>query len=377
MPSTVIVRYGELAIKSESVRKRFERILVESIKRALVGLNYKIRIIRGRIFVDTNSTATVIKRLANLPGITSLSPSVRTKAKMQDIRAQAVRSAKKVLREGMAFAVRTNRVGEHPFSSRDVNIDIGASILSAIGGIRVDLSNPDVEVSIDIRDEDAYVFIKTVKGVGGLPVGTQGKVISLFSGTRNDATAAFLMLKRGCKVYLLFLNPQRNLNNPMSKRVVSSARKLARFDPTMVLLSFPFKEILAALHKKSLEKFEFYICRRCELHAAEIVAKRVGAEAIVIGDDAAQIKMQRLANLKVTDEVCKLAVLRPIAGLNDQEIGQTVEKMGMKSFNFNPICRIPSGEVMSLEEIRNMEKEINIYAIFDEASRKIKTVKIG
>ncbi|MFH1821880.1 MAG: THUMP domain-containing protein [Methanobacteriota archaeon] len=375
MPRAIIVRYGELALKSEPVRRRFEHILIRSMKRTLSGLNYSIRSERGRIFVDTNSTATAVKRLAQVPGITSLSPSVWVKANMPDIRVQALKIAKKELKPGMTFAVRTNRVGKHPFSSRDVNVDLGSSILPIMKNLKVNLSTPEVTISIEIRGENAYVFANTVEGVGGLPVGTQGKVVAILSSNVNDVVAAFMMLKRGCAVFLLFLNSQNNLNGRISKRAVSSAKKLVGFGSSNVLWSFPFKEILATLRKKSSDRAAFYICRRCELRAAEIVAKRVGAEAIVIGDDARLIATQLLANLSATDEACKLAVLRPLSGMSEDDIRRSSEKMGVKfSTGFSPPCPTPAGEIISVEELKTLEKEIKIDTVIDCASKGLKKI---
>ena len=377
MPPTVIVRYGELALKSEPVRRRFEHALISSMKRTLGDLSYDIRVERGRIFVDTRSMTKVIKRLAQLPGITSLSPSNRTKANMDDIRTQAVKYAKKMLKPGMAFAVRTNRVGKHQFSSRDINIDIGSSILQIMKNVHVDLSSPDIAVSIEVRDEDAYIFVKTVEGVGGLPVGTQGRVVAIFSGTRNDAAAAFLMLKRGCTVYPLFLNHNDSLNDKTSRRVVSPAKKLTGFGSAGSLWSFPFKEVLTELRKKSDSRASFYACRRCALRAAEMVAKRVRAEAIVIGDDAKMIATQKLANLSSIDEACKMAVLRPLSGMDEQEIRRTTEKIGFKlSTDLPPLCPPPTGELISLEELRTLEKEMNIDAFIVGASKRIKKINL-
>ena len=377
MLPTIIVRYGELALKSEPVRRRFEESLLNSIRHKLGDLRYNIRTERGRIFVDTASRTTVIKRLSRVPGITSLSPAVRTKANLDDIRTEAVRIAKKMLKPGMSFAVRTNRVGKHTFSSRDVNAKLGSSILSIMKNLKVDLISPDIEISIDIRGDDAYIFSNTVKGIGGLPVGTQGRVMAILSGSRNDVVAAYLVLKRGCAVSSLFLNPQDTLNNPAARRVILSAKKLAQFGSASVLWSFPFKRILTELRKKQVKKASIFIRERCKLRAAEMVAKRAGAEAIVIGDDAKVVEKMKLTNLGAIDADCKLAVLRPLSCMEENEIKEISEKIGLKtSAGFSPACSIPVGKIVS-EELQTLEKLININKIIEDASKKIKKIKVG
>ncbi len=376
MPVTVIVRYGEIALKSGPVRRRFELALIESMKRVLIGLKYNIRFERGRIFVDTNSPATVIKRLAKVPGIISLSPSASTKANMHNIRTQTIKAAKKSLRAGMSFAVRTKRVGDHPFSSMDVNVKIGALILSKIKNMRVDLSDPDAEISIDIRGEDAYIYTKTVKGVGGLPIGTQGKVVTIFSGAWKEAAATFMMLKRGCKLVLLYLDPGGKGNSIKTRRVIFAAKKLAEFDPTIKLWSIPFKEILIATGKKSVKRSAFYIFRRSALRASEILANRVRAEALVVDDDAKQLVKQRLLNTRMIDEASKLAVLRPLSGMGKKEIKQMAEKTGIKFHAGIRPYLSSSEEILILKNIRKLEEKINIYRIIEEASTKIRKMKI-
>jgi len=182
MWTTVIVRYGELALKSWPVRRRFERCLVSSINLVLEGLKYAIRRERGRIFIDTKSPAQVAKRLSKVPGIVSVSLATKVEAGMNEICGTALKVAKKVLAPGASFAVRTSRVGKHAFSSGDVNVKVGSAILSKVEDVRVDLSNPDHKISIEVRGSDAYVFTETVEGIGGLPVGTQGGVVALFRG---------------------------------------------------------------------------------------------------------------------------------------------------------------------------------------------------
>jgi len=216
------VRYGEIALKSEPVRRRFERRLIENIKLSLKGLDYKLRRERGRIFTDTRRPSAVIERLAKTPGIVSLSPSLRTNATIDSITSAVVREAKKILSPGMTFAIRTSRVGEHPFSSKDVNVSAGSAVLAEVKGVRVNLSTPKRKISVDVRGRDAYVFTEIVYGVGGLPVGTQGSVVALFSGSLNSSVSSYLVMKRGCTLHPTFFDPRPHADGRASSSYGSS-----------------------------------------------------------------------------------------------------------------------------------------------------------
>ncbi|KXA89605.1 hypothetical protein AKJ57_05090, partial [candidate division MSBL1 archaeon SCGC-AAA259A05] len=182
MNRTVLVRYGEITLKSEPVRGEFKKILIDNIKSILEGIPLEIETERGRIFVKTPRPEEVSSRLSRVPGIVSSSPTRRTDASMDEI----CRLATEIFEENFpaegSFAVRARRVGSHEFSSKDVEEKIGEEILKENPGMSVDLDSPDHEIHVEIRGDDAYIFTKIVEGIGGLPVGSQGRVITLFSG---------------------------------------------------------------------------------------------------------------------------------------------------------------------------------------------------
>ncbi len=376
MAKTVIVRYGELALKSEPVRRRFEWRLISAINLALKGLEYAIERERGRIFVYTESPTSVTKRLSRVPGIVSVSSATKVEANMNEIRKSALRVAKKVLGPGRSFAVRTSRVGKHPFSSTDVNVEVGSAILSKVKGVHVNLSSPDRKIFIEVRGKNAYVFTETAEGVGGLPVGTQGSVVALFSGSRNDTAAAYLMMKRGSTVFLV--SPDlRTHNNGKAQRIVTApAKKLSDFDSKLELRVFSFGKVLNGLRTVAMGRYAYYICKRSALRAADAIAEQVGAGAIVVSDDAKQIAAQKLANLSVIDEACKLPVLRPLAGISSAEIERLKFKVKLPP-RAKEVCPFPPPrDVMSLEKIHELEEGMKIGALVEESLSKVRAIKL-
>lgn len=312
--NTVIVRYAEIALKSGPVRSRFENILLSNIQDTLGKIPHEIRRERGRIYVDTKNAKKVSLILSKVPGIVSTSPALRVPPDLEEITSEAISIARKFLRAGDTFAVRTTREGKHPFGSREVNERVGREILSAVGGSRVNLSAPKKTLFVEVRGEDAYVFKEVVRGIGGLPVGSQGTVLVIFSGGRKDVAAALLMLKRGCYVKLLsFVGKSGDV-----KRKVSAAKRLLKHHPRLELLVVHFKEIQMKT-KKAKPDIRPYIGRRAEMRAAKLVAEKVRAHAIVTGDDVGYLSRMGLSGLRLVDSVCGMLVLRPLLGKGMEE----------------------------------------------------------
>ena len=379
MTKTVVVRYGEIALKSEPVRRRFERRLIENIKLSLKGLNYKLRRERGRIFADTRRPSAVIERLAKSPGIVSLSPSVRTNATVDSITSVVVREAKRILSPGMTFAIRTSRVGEHPFSSRDVNVSAGSAILAEVKGVRVDLSTPKLKIFVDVRGRDAYVFTKIVDGVGGLPVGTQDSVVALFSGNLKGSVSSYLMMKRGCMIHPTFFDPRPHADGRARKYAVGAARKLAGFYPKLELRIFPYGKIFHAITEGTAHDMENLLHKRAMIRAAEVIAGQVGGMAIVGDEDLEKIAEQGVESLVAIDDACELPVLRPLVGMVKEDIEKIAKRIGI----FDPSARAakinppPShSTALKFDEMREIEEDLNIDALIESALPRIKIIKL-
>ena len=202
----IIIRYGEISLKSPYVRKYFESILLRNIKRALQmeKISSSLRSERGRIFLTTNEMQKATEIVSRIFGIVSLSQAIRTTASMHDMSRTAQQLMRKVLTKEKSFAIRVTRVGTHSFSSQDVAIHLGDDIVTATHA-SVDLTKPDIELFIEIRDENAFFFTEKIRGTGGLPSGTQGTLCALIDHPVS-LLAAWYLLRRGCTMVLINLN---------------------------------------------------------------------------------------------------------------------------------------------------------------------------
>lgn len=204
---TFLIRYGEIALKSNWVRKQFQDKLVANIQDYFFKreIECMMRPERGRVFLDTDYLEEAREIIGRIFGVTSFSLVESTSSNMDDIASLAVQVFASDLAPGKTFAVRARRSGSHEFTSPELAGFVGRTIQSVMGGLKVDLDNPDVEILIEVRENQTYVFKGRTSGPGGMPLGTQGVVLATV-GSNEDIAGAWLMMKRGCKVHIAHPN---------------------------------------------------------------------------------------------------------------------------------------------------------------------------
>lgn len=197
----LLVRFGELALKSRFVRRQLRDRLVANIQDmfAAAGRECITEADEARVYVHTSDVEKARRVLGRVFGIVSVSPAREVRADLESIRALALQEATMALSPGHSFALRVRRTGSHPFTSQDLARDIGATVLQSLQGVHVDLSRPDVEIHIEVRQNRAFVFRDFWSGPGGLPLGSQGRALAVVD-DEEGMVAAWLGMKRGCRV---------------------------------------------------------------------------------------------------------------------------------------------------------------------------------
>jgi thiamine biosynthesis protein ThiI len=215
---TLLVRYGEIGLKSASVRRRFEQQLVADVRRrhAMAAVPCVISQTRGRIFIDSDDWRKSCEILSRTFGVVSFSPVTMVLSDVEDLKKGVVRFARSLMFKGASFAVRARRSGNHSYTSQEIAGTLGEAILNdnASLGIRVDLDEPDVEVFVEVRDRSAYLFSLALPGPGGMPLGSQGRALSIVDSEKGLAST-WLMMKRGCSV--LIMTQDRSLVEPLEE----------------------------------------------------------------------------------------------------------------------------------------------------------------
>lgn len=327
----IIARYGEIGVKSSNVRVRFEKKLVKNIKSTFqckVGRN------QGRIYIHPKEFDEAIEKLKIVFGVVSYSPAVLTHFTFDELNETLTSYTEKlisenILDENTKFAIKCRRVGKHDVSSQEIAAYSGSVVKNVINA-SVDLTNPDLTIFIEVRDDDAYIFHEKIRGPGGLPLGTQGKVVCLISSGIDSPVAAYLMMKRGCEVIALHCN-----NDPFSGPKVTENFNLLIDRLDEYANGAPIKrrvidygDYLTVAKQKAPEKMTCVLCKSGMYRIAEKLAQKLGADAIVDGSSIGQVASQTLPNILATRYGVDIPILSPLIGLDKEEITEISKKIG-------------------------------------------------
>lgn len=377
MKKTVLVRYGEIALKSEPVRREFESLLIQNIESMLANSRHKVKTERGRIFIETEEAENVALRTAKVPGVVSTSPTKKCKASIEEIQNLALKVFNKHTPRRGSFAVRARRVGSHRFNSQEIEEVVGAKILEENQKLEVDLEEPDHEIYIEIREDNAYVFTNIIPGTGGLPVGSQGKTVVLFSGNVNGLVTAYLALKRGSLPTFIFLNPK---GEKEEKEALEVFKNLSKIHTDLELRVIPFQQIQRKIEEKIPKGARWLICRRMRTKLADLVAENIDAKIILTEETLKNLSDCGLEMVKISEEKSSRPVLHPLTGFSPEKIEKIGEKLNQKGNLWvkNKICpSIIDAEKQSIQTIRKLEKTIGEEELLKSALESTKIHALG
>ena len=326
---SVLVRYGEIGIKSDEVRGRYEQTLVKNLKTLLEFAEISFEAIKrdfGRIFIITND-AQAANIAAKVFGVVSTSPAYTTSADLGDIASLAVKTIVPLVSKANSFALRVRRTGKHEYSSRDVGVNVG-NVIANVTKASVNLSNPDAELFIEIRDQKAYLYTEVIRGVGGMPLGTQGKIIALISGGIDSPVASWMMMKRGCEIIPLFYDCGSYMGDTSRKRAVDCIKALAVWAGRPLHLARIAHEKTLYKATQSDRRLTCLLCKRMMYRSATALARVEGAHGIVTGESIGQVASQTTPNLLVIDDAAGVPVFRPLIGMDKTEIMRIARSIG-------------------------------------------------
>lgn len=322
----ILVRFGEIGIKSRPVRRAFTKKLMKNIEEALKERGFEgfsVWTDSARIYIGGVKDSAACY-LTHVFGITSISLSeVHSFSGLEDIVTISKKFAHQV--KGKAFAVRVRRTGIHPFRSPDVERAVGAELIREG---KVDLTNPQVTLYIEIREDRAYFFDRIFKGPGGLPIGTQGRVLSLLSGGFDSALASWYLMKRGTEVDFLFLNLGGPPHLIGAARVAQFLRKEWGYGYPSRFLFIDGRTLVRELEERVNPHYWNLILKRVLYEAAQKVGKMMGHQAIVTGESLGQVSSQTLTNLASVSIGIEVPILRPLLGFDKEEIVKLCREIG-------------------------------------------------
>ena len=334
----IIVRYGEIGIKSPKVRGRFERKLIDNIKTVI---NDEIDLKQGRIYIYPHDLEKAVQSLEKIVGIVSFSPAAVTRTNHDSIKELIETYTNELVDEGSfssndSFAIRCRRVGEHEFSSQEMAAYCG-SVVYGVTQSKVDLSHPDFELFVEVRGNKTYVFHEKIHGLGGLPVGTQGRVVSLVSSGIDSPVATFLMMKRGCSVTMVNFN-NHPYTSGSNEKILKIYEKLKEYSAgaKLKLYQIDYGEYLHKCIDEAPERMTCILCKSGMYQIAEKIAGKEKALAIIDGSSLGQVASQTLPNVLATRYSTSMPVLSPLIGLDKVEIENIAKKIGTYDISILP-----------------------------------------
>lgn len=332
MKEIILVKYGEMALKGLN-KKTFEDILTKNIKRRIKSL--------GR-FICTSAQSTLyitpdddsidldetMTRIGKIFGIAALCRACVCEKSFDDIKEKSFDYLSDILSCARTFKVTAKRADKaFPMKSPEICMELGGALLERFPNLAVDVKNPEVTVTVEIRDTNAYVHAENIKGAGGLPVGSSGKAMLLLSGGIDSPVAGWMMAKRGVHIAAIHYVSPPYTSDRAQLKVEQLCEKLTDYCGGIAFFCVPFTEIQEAIKDNCPEEFFTIIMRRIMMEIAQRIAEKDGCLALITGESVGQVASQTMAAIACTDAVCRMPVFRPLVGMDKTEIIEIARKI--------------------------------------------------
>lgn len=381
MRDLLLVRYGEIFLKGLN-RPYFIRELVKRVRYAVQDLNGKVWMHDGRIFVsDFSDLDTCIDRVTKVFGVHSVCPAVEMpKEDFDAICAQAVAMAADLTGTFKVNARRSDK--RYPLDSPAINEEIGYRILQANPNLKVDVHSPEHLVNVEIRDM-AYLYVKVLPAVGGMPVGTNGRATLLLSGGIDSPVAGWMIAKRGVQINAVHFHSYPYTSDRAKEKVLSLAGKLSYSCCGIRVFVVPFTEIQMQIHDKCPEEYTTLIMRRFMMRIAEKIALREGTQALITGESIGQVASQTMEALGTTDNVVNMPVFRPLIGFDKSEIIEIARKIDTyetSSLPYEDCCTVFTPRHPAtrpkMEKILEGEAKLDTEALVEDAVNRTEIIEV-
>ena len=326
MREILLVRFGEVFLKGQN-RPFFMKKLMDHIRQAVRPVNGRVWMSEGRFYVsDFTDMDECIRRVTRVFGVHSVSPAIEMdKDNFEAICEQAARMMEPLSGTFKVLARRSDK--RYPLDSPAIMREAGGYILDHVPQLTVDVNHPDHTMMIEIRDH-AYLSVKRIPAVEGMPMGTNGKACLLLSGGIDSPVAGFMIAKRGVELCCVHYHSFPYTSERAREKVLELARLLSEYCGKMRVHVVPFTEIQMQIHEKCPDAMGTLLMRRYMMRIADEIARRDGAQALITGESLGQVASQTMEALACTDAVVNMPVFRPLIGLDKLEITQIATKIG-------------------------------------------------
>lgn len=367
----VVVHYSEIGTKGKN-RIFFEKKLVENLKKALDKNLIEIYRRYGRIVCelkensDMKKIIIIIKRVPGVYSFLFCQKSFLDLGEMKKVSLEILKN-----KDFESFKIKSSRSNKKfNKTSQELNELIGEYIVKNLNK-KVDLKKPEVTLYVEVCEKEAFIGCEKYKGLGGLPVGSSGKLISSLSGGIDSPVASFLMMKRGCRIVFLHIYNSTQINSLTLKKLEDIVKQLTKFQLNSKLYIVPFEKIQKEIIMNVHSKFRMIVYRRFMIEIINEVAKKEKAGGIVTGDSLGQVASQTIENLNCIYSLSSLPIFTPLIGLNKDEIIKLAKKIGTYKYSIEPYPDCCSFMIAKHPETKGKLEEIKKLESFIEEKNKL------
>ena len=378
MKELLLIKYGELTTKKGN-RKTFIKLLVNNINSILSGFKYTLKYDYVRMYIESDDIEIIIEKLKNVFGIHSIVECYEVNNNIDDISKSLVEFLKNI--DFKTFKVETKRADKNfPIPSMECSRRLGGVVLRNFN-CSVDVHNPNLIIKIEIRAEGAFIYLREFKGLGGYPVGIQGKGLLMLSGGIDSPVAGYLALKRGVDLECLYFESPPHTSLEAKNKVIKLASIINKYSGNLKVHVVPFTKLQEEIYKQVPDNYVITIMRRMMYRIASKLILKRHLKVIINGESIGQVASQTLTSMQVINSVTNLPVIRPVACMDKLEIidvAKKIETYETSILPFEDCCTIflPKHPVINPDESKCLEYEsrFNYEKLVDECVNNIETI---
>ena len=389
MKEIILIKNGELALKGLN-RRTFEDMLVKNLRRRLESVGkFKFTIAQSTIVAEPeNETIDLdeaVERISKVFGIAGFSRAAAVEKDMEVILKSAEEYLAPQLLTVRSFKVEAKRSDKKfPLQSPEICRETGGYLLRKFPHLEVDVHNPDMVVTVEVRDGYAYIHGKQIKGAGGMPTGSAGKAALLISGGIDSPVAGYMMAKRGLELMAVHFASPPYTSERAEQKVHSLLRQVSKYSGRIALWVVPFTETQEMIKDNCPEEIFTVIMRRMMMRVAQIIAAKQNAGALITGESVGQVASQTMPAIACTDNVCEMPVFRPLIGMDKDEvvaISRKIETFDISILPYEDCCTVFTPKHPrtrpTVDYVAECEKALEVDGLVNEAAENARLVVIN
>lgn len=388
MREVMLIKLGEIVLKGLN-RKNFEDKLIRNIKRKVSALgDFQLINLQSTIYLipqgETVDFEQVENTVGKIFGISRYARAAQCDKDLAAIKETAVEYLREILPRLRTFKVESKRSDKRfALKSPEISAAVGERILEAFPNLSVDVHNPDITVTVEVRDFGAYVRGDSLPGAGGIPVGTGGRAAVMISGGIDSPVAAWMLAKRGVELVAIHFASPPYTSPRAEQKVTSLLKKVAEFAGKITMITVPFTEIQENIKAHCDEDFFTVIMRRFMMRISEIIAKKYRCKALITGESLGQVASQTMDAITCTNDAAKMPIFRPLIGMDKDEIveiARKIETFELSILPYEDCCTVftpkhPRTKPV-LRDVQREESKLDCEKLIWAAAEGVKITKV-